>query len=104
VFNSLEVIYNKPAETFMKSYEYFMNQRNKEKMLRMEEAEEDEGITQEAANHAAPAPQPDDDKKDSSVMGDADLLGGDGNESIVQARGAGSSGHETMGDEDQGTF
>lgn len=39
-FNSLEVIYKKPAESFIKPYEYFMNQRHKEKAIKMEEEAE----------------------------------------------------------------
>lgn len=81
-----------------------MNQRNKEKMLRMEEAEEDGAITQEASNHAAPSPHVDDEKKEEGSPPDADLLGGEGMSNGSHTGTAGSSGQAVLNEEDQGTY
>lgn len=105
-FNTLEIIYNKPAETFLKNYEHFMNQRNKEKMVKMEE-EDDAAIGDEAANHAAPVTEKEEEVstagKGSSQVGEVDLLGEDGAASAQGTKKvASSNGSAALNEEDLG--
>lgn len=45
-FNTLSVVYNKPAEAFIKSYEFFKSQRNKDDSLYEDLGEDEEPSTQ----------------------------------------------------------
>ena len=83
-----------------------MNQRNKEKMLKME-AEDDGAIGDEAANHAAPVSEKEEEAitpgKIAAVGGEVDLLGGDGTAISQASKGGNSqSASGSINEEDQG--
>lgn len=91
-FNTLEIIYQKPSEAFTKSFEYFMNQRNKEKALKMDE-DEDANINTEEQT-APPTPV----AGAGPLAGDeVDLLNGGGATNTTSQAAAGG-----LSEEDQG--
>ena len=76
----MEIMYRKPAEAFLKSYEHFLSVRNQEKNVKIEE--DDEGIISDdpTNNHAQPVSEPKevdqkkDTKSDKVVPTEANIL------------------------------
>ena len=91
-FNSLAIIYLKPAEAFTKPFEYFMNQRNKEKALKMDEDEEANINTEEQTAPPTPAAS----TTPANGTTEVDLIGGAGVTSSPQVQ-AGNLSEEDLG-------
>lgn len=102
-FNTLEIMYNKPAETFIKSYEYFLNKRNKEKALKMDDDDEGNINSDPNANHAAPVDEEVDREKAKAANApeEIDILGGDITPTPGQ-KPSGGAAKDNLNEEDQG--
>jgi hypothetical protein len=92
-FNTLEIIYLKPAEAFTKPFEYFMNQRNKEKALKMDD-EEDANINTE--EQTAPTATPSGSTAPNQTE-EVDLIGG-----ATTSPSTNQGGQGGLSEEDQG--
>ncbi len=98
----MEIMYRKPAETFLKTYEHFMSVRNQEKNVKIDE--EDDGIISDdpTNNHAQPIPESKDldqkkeAKSDKSAPTEVNIL------DAPIATNAPAAGQDKISDDDQG--
>ena len=69
-FNTLSIIYGKPAESFIKSYDYLLMQRNKDEnaKINVDEEEEDEDEEgEESGTNGDPQSKPDDGQNEEEI-------------------------------------